>query len=268
MTFGYDVDIFRFTSITSSDRLYDHGQSLAYALVSQRIDYSNRPIIFIAHGLGGLVCQQAFILSNAIDGLWAISSSAIGMIFMGTPHYGSSLAYYGEKLAKCVNMVHTTNREMVLSLNPSSNDLQRVASEFQSMIRRGDLTLNIFCFYEAKKMNDIVGKIVEEQSAVLQGHENCRINADHPNMTRFSGRVDGGYDLVRSVIIGWLQKPSATAVVAKKQSPTYDTKSPPAAGTPAWLESWTPGNTYFNETTNTHPFVQGCHAGGNQNSAF
>ncbi|KAJ5787953.1 hypothetical protein N7457_002943 [Penicillium paradoxum] len=268
MTFGYDVDVFKFTSITSSDRLYDHGQSLAYALVSHRSECSTRPILFIAHSLGGLVCQQAFILSNSIDGLWAISSSAIGIIFMGTPHYGSSLAYYGEKLAKYVNMVHSANREIVGTLNPGSNDLQRVGNEFQTMLRRGDLTLNIFCFYEAKKMNDVVGKIVEEQSAVLRGYENCSINADHSNMTKFKGCEDEGYKLARSVIVRWLQKPAGDATVPEKP-PVDDVNSPPpVAGTPAWLQSWTPGNTYFNGPVNGRHVMQGFQANGDQNFAF
>ncbi|CAG8890161.1 unnamed protein product [Penicillium egyptiacum] len=262
MTFGYDIDIFSFTSITFSDRLYDHSQSLAYAIVSQRIDCSSRPILFIAHSLGGLVCQQALILSNSIDGLWGISSSAIGIIFMGTPQYGSSLASYREKLAKGINIVHTANKDMVGALHPDSNDVQRVANEFQSMLRRGDLSLNVFCFYEGKNMNDIVGKIVEEHSAVLRGYENCSINADHCNMTKFSGHADGGYGLVRSIITGWLQEFRDGDAAANKSA-----ISATVSGNPAWLGSWTPGNFCFNRTANSQSFAQGCYTHG-ENFAF
>ncbi|KAI2715213.1 hypothetical protein CBS147332_4867 [Penicillium roqueforti] len=251
MTFGYDVDIFSFTSITFSDRLHDHSQSLAYAIVSQRIECSSRPILFIAHSLGGLVCQQALILSNSIDGLWAISSSAIGIIFMGTPQYGSSLASYREKLAKGMNIVHTANRDMVGALHPGSNDVQRVGNEFQSMLHCGDLSLKVFCFYESKDMNDIVGKIVEEHSAVLRGYESCGIDADHYNMTKFSGHADNSYWLVRSIITGWLHE-SRSGDTANKT-----TISAPVSGNPAWLGSWTPGNSCVNGTTNSQNYTQG-----------
>ncbi|KGO38488.1 hypothetical protein PEX1_014980 [Penicillium expansum] len=257
MTFGYDVDIFSFTSITFSDRLYDHSQSLAYAIVSQRIDCSSRPILFIAHSLGGLVCQQALVLSNSIDGLWAISSSAIGIIFMGTPQYGSSLAFYREKLAKGMNIVYTANRDMVGALHPDSNNVQLAGNEFQAMLRRGDLALKVFCFFEAKDMNGIVGKIVEEHSAVLRGYENGSIDADHYNITKFGSHGDAGYGLVRSIITGWLHESRGGDAAADKAAMAAS-----VSGNPAWLGSWTPGNFYFNGTANSQIFAQGYYTHG------
>ncbi|CAG7984056.1 unnamed protein product [Penicillium nalgiovense] len=250
MTFGYDVDIFSFTSINFSDRLYDYSQSLAYAIVSQRIDCSSRPILFTAHSLGGLVCQQALILSTSIDGLWEISSSAIGIIFMGTPQYGSSLASYREKLAKGMKIVHTVNRDMVGALHPDSNNVQRLGNEFQSMLRRGDLALKVFCIYEAKNMNGIVGKIVEENSAVLRGYENGSIDADHCNMTKFSGHADGGYGLVRSIITGWLHESRDSDAAANKT-----VMSASVSGYPVWLETWTPGDFCCNGTADSQDFA-------------
>ncbi|KXG54529.1 uncharacterized protein PGRI_076730 [Penicillium griseofulvum] len=249
MTFGYDIDIFNFTSMNFSDRLYDHSQSLAYAIVSHRVDCSTRPILFIAHSLGGLVCQQSLILSNAIDGLWAISSSAIGIIFMGTPHYGSSLASYREKLAKGMKIVHAANRDMVGALYSDSDNVQRVGNEFQAMLARGDISLKVCCFYEGRKMNDVVGKIVEEHSAILRDYESRVIDADHCNMTRFSGYVDGGYGLVREVITGWLHE----------SGDADKTDIPTVSGNPAWLGSWSPGNFCFNGRYHTR---------GDQNFSF
>ncbi|KAJ5964901.1 uncharacterized protein N7479_004777 [Penicillium vulpinum] len=260
MTFGYDIDIFSFTSITFSDRLNDHSQSLAYAIVSQRIDCSSRPILFVAHSLGGLVCQQALILSNSIDGLWAISSSAIGIIFMGTPQYGSSLASYREKLAKGMNIVHTANRDMVGALHPGSNNVQTVGNEFQAMLRRGDLSLKVFCFFEAKNMNDVVGKIVEEHSAILLGYENGSIDADHYNMTKFSGHADASYGLVRSIITGWLHESRGGDAAANKT-----VVSASVSRNPAWLGSWTPGNFLFNGTGNPQNFANRYYTDSDQN---
>lgn len=135
---------------------------------------------------------------------------------------------------------------MVGALHPGSNDVQRVGNEFQAMLRRGDLALKVFCFYEARNMNDVVGKIVEEHSAVLRGYESCSIDADHYNMTRFSGHADGGYGLVRSIITGWLHESRGGDAAANKTA-----MSAPLSGNPAWLGSWTPGNLYFNGTANS-----------------
>lgn len=55
-------------------------------------------------------------------------------------------------------------------------------------------------------MNGTVGKIVEIESAILAGFDNCSINADHRNMTKFTGRADAGYGQVRSILERWIQE--------------------------------------------------------------
>jgi hypothetical protein len=197
---------------------------------------------------------------------------------MGTPHFGSGLAAYGEKLARWMNMVHSTNREVVGTLYPSSNDLQLLGNEFQSMLRGDFSSLKIFCFYEAIKMNDLLGKIVEEHSAVLRGYENCSINADHSNMTKFSGKADGNYDLVRSIIVRWLQEPDSGSSANK----SFDAESKERS-TPPWLrgldgdspedrsfeKSWAVGTSnYFNGTVNANNSMQGYRANGDLNITF
>ncbi|KAJ5542567.1 hypothetical protein N7535_004989 [Penicillium sp. DV-2018c] len=252
MTFGYELDLLNFTSTSTStsksatNRLHDTAQSLSYALVSQRIDCPTRPIMFIAHGLGGLICQQVFILSNSVDGLWAISSSAIGVIFMGTPHYGSSLAHYGEKLANCVRAKGDVMHVGALDLDLGSDDLQCIAGEFQGMLSRGELVVNVLCFYEMEGVNDVVGKIVEQEEAVLRGCESFGVRGDHCGMVRFEGFADEGYCTVTDVVRRWIRElDDGNGLVVDKSAAGPGAGSPglPVGG-PAWLESWTPGN-YF-----------------------
>lgn len=182
---------------------------------------------------------------------------------MGTPQYGSSLASYREKLAKGMKIVHTANRDMVGALHSGSNNVQLAGNEFQSMLRRGDLSLKVFCFYEAKNMNDIVGKIVEEHLAVLPGYDNCSINADHYNMTKFAGHSDGGYGLVRSIVTGWLHESRRGDDAATNKTDM----SAPGSGNPAWLGSWTPGNFYFTGGALSQSYAQG-HSNQGETFAF
>ncbi|KAJ5308660.1 hypothetical protein N7508_004039 [Penicillium antarcticum] len=196
MTFGFDVDLSRIWKIAASSLISDHGQALAYALVSEREDCSTRPILFIAHGFGGLVCQKALILSTRVDGLWQISSYALGIIFMGTPHHGESLARHTFRLAKYIR----TTKKGHLGMISGPNDLQRDVDTFQDMLHGGAISLKVFCFYETKPMNETVGKIVDESSAVLRDFKGCRIDANHFNMTKFSGRWDAGYKRVQTLV--------------------------------------------------------------------
>ncbi|KAH7130806.1 Alpha/Beta hydrolase protein [Dendryphion nanum] len=208
MTFGYDADVVRFWSIASSNRLDDHGKSLAYAVLDQRDDdvVGKRPIIFIAHSLGGLVCEEALNLSSKRPALQSILPNTLGIIFMGTPHGGSHVANWGTTVAKYVNVFRGTNRDILQNLQPGSSDLLRTEQDFQQMLRRDNVKLKIYCFYEALKMSDVVGKIVEQESAVLPAYDNCSIHADHRDMTKFTGRADPGYGSVRGVLQRWIRE--------------------------------------------------------------
>jgi hypothetical protein len=61
------------------------------------------------------------------------------------------------------------------------------------MLQQDSVKLKIYCFYEALKMNNTIGKIVERESAILPAYNNCSINADYCTMTKFTRRADLGY---------------------------------------------------------------------------
>jgi hypothetical protein len=72
-------------------------------------------------------------------------------------------------------------------------------------------------------MNDTIGKIVESESAKLAAYDNCSVNADHRNMTKFTGRTDAGYGQVRGVLKRWTHDyeshpPSSTTTNAAPKS--------------------------------------------------
>lgn len=228
MTFGYDADVVRFWTIASSNRLNDHGKSLAYAVLDQRVQLGPRPIVFIAHSLGGLVCEEALVLSDKRQDLQSILTNTLGIIFIGTPHGGSYLASWGATIAKYMTIFRGTNREILQNLQPGSSDLQRVEEDFQHMLRRDNINLKVYCFYEALKMNDTIGKIVESESAKLAAYDNCSVNADHRNMTKFTSRTDAGYGQVRGVLNRWIKDyesrlpPSSTTNTTPKSDEIKD----------------------------------------------
>ena len=62
LTFGYDTDVWHFWSRPASDNtIKNHADTLTADLCSLRHEKSQiaaRPIIFVAHSLGGLVCAK------------------------------------------------------------------------------------------------------------------------------------------------------------------------------------------------------------------
>ena len=67
ITWGYDADIAHFLSPTSTNRVKDHAKGLSNALNGLRgpSGTPRRPIIFVAHSLGGIICAQVTSMSGA-----------------------------------------------------------------------------------------------------------------------------------------------------------------------------------------------------------
>ena len=74
----------------------------------------------------------------------------MGIIFLGTPHFGSELASWGELGAKLLSITHT-NKKILTVLQRDSDLLAEVQIGFDDILekRRNEGTpIKITCFYE------------------------------------------------------------------------------------------------------------------------
>lgn len=99
-TYGYDSRISNFfRGPANQANIVDHGTSLLNALEAMRRDFPERPIIFVAHSLGGLILKEALRRSwqatSYEEDLQTVYESTAAVIFMGTPHRGSQYAPWG-----------------------------------------------------------------------------------------------------------------------------------------------------------------------------
>ena len=124
-------------------------------LVYNRVEAGllKRPIIFVAHSLGGLIVEKALLVSNgsATGSDNQIQRCTYGVIFMGTPHVGSSLASWGGILTRIATFFKSANRELMSVLQPASEMLADTQQSFHQMMARLDNAskpINLFCFYE------------------------------------------------------------------------------------------------------------------------
>jgi hypothetical protein len=117
LTYGYDAYIAS-KSVTGSNRLIDHATNLVTDLTADRAccGASSRPLIFVTHRLGVLVCQDAIQISrdNPERHRQDIFLHLKGIIFMGTPREGSRMTDRAKMPASTLDLFTSTNQSLLL----------------------------------------------------------------------------------------------------------------------------------------------------------
>lgn len=210
LTFGYDAYVLK-RSVAATNQLVDHSTDFLSALTSLRdvTESATRPLIFIGHSLGGLVCKDAILQSrnSAEPHLRNVFQSTKAIAFLGTPHRGSDLAKWAKIPAKTLGVLKSTNTDLLSVLQTSSEVLRRISNDFLSMVRdlrERNQVLNITCFWESLPM-PYVGTIVEKESASLAGYNAISIHANHRDMVRFVAPEDPGFVSVLSELKRWIR---------------------------------------------------------------
>jgi hypothetical protein len=158
--------------------------------------------------------------------LRSILYSTRGILFLGTPHHGSGLAEWAEKLARSIGVLKQTNSEIIAVLKRDSEVLARIQGSFHAIIRSrskdGLRPIEITCFYEelplpgvgvVSKVTDIpvtlrskkVYQVVPSYSAILPGYIPIGIRSNHMDMTKFEGEDDPGFEAVTGELCRWIK---------------------------------------------------------------
>ncbi|KAL4907100.1 hypothetical protein BDW74DRAFT_189665 [Aspergillus multicolor] len=205
MVFGYDVDICRLWNQVSQGCISGYAADLLGSLSGCRKNEQTRmrPLLFIAHSLGGLVVQQALVAAreSRIEYIREIETHTMGICFLGTPHRGANLATWAERFTRMFNIFRPANHQIVSLLKRQSRALHEMRRSFYNILeRRKDegCRIHIVCFYETIPM--VRSLIVSEESATIDGELCFPILANHVDMARFASREDCGYQaLVREL---------------------------------------------------------------------
>ncbi|KAJ3546378.1 hypothetical protein NM208_g2021 [Fusarium decemcellulare] len=210
---GYDSKVYKSTESGSRTSIVGQADSLLHDLVrSRRTVKHTRPILFVCHSLGGLVVKQALVRSSEHHhsqqthhvALGHIVSATTAVIFMGTPHRGSSKATLGKIVAKAGRVLGANDR-ILKSLENGSAFLEQQRNSFDS-IRQNFLTV---CLWEELPIS-FVGHIVPEASACIDGPDILKEHlpgCDHKSMAKFNSRTDKGY----TIVLDYLQQALETA---------------------------------------------------------
>ncbi len=146
-------------------------------------DHPKRPVIFLAHSLGGLFLE-AFLQQCTRP----LQTATKGIIFFGTPH-AIQRKVHRTRFADAMASIGFIFEDEYLS------HLGSITEGFSAWLDDRPYAARVVCFYERfSVIDDLI--IVDEESAVLPQCEARGIHANHMNMTKFSSVSDTNYQSV------------------------------------------------------------------------
>ncbi|RBA13213.1 hypothetical protein FPRO05_13640 [Fusarium proliferatum] len=170
--FGYD------TNITSAGRsgvskteIHGDAEDVCAKLAAERLSTQtvDRPIILVAHSLGGLVAAQILVHGehkpeNSAEA--SIARNVRGMIFLGTPFRGSSVAKPAEVVRRVLNLFKVDTQQQTLKLlGVDSERLDELTRAFPEILNKRrsskdtNYRIDAFFFYETLKTKWGIGSI-------------------------------------------------------------------------------------------------------------
>ncbi|KAI1128486.1 hypothetical protein F5Y10DRAFT_265123 [Nemania abortiva] len=148
-TYGYNADVTEgLFQANNQNSVSQHGRDLGFQL--ERAIDNKAPIVFVAHSLGGIIVKDAIRRSKSCQ------SRTKFIVFLGTPHRGSSSVGWGiiaSNLAKLV--LQDTNKRILKTLEPNGEVLDNIHEEFVRIMSAGNI--GVHSFQEAKAMTGVKG---------------------------------------------------------------------------------------------------------------
>ncbi|KAK5652462.1 hypothetical protein OQA88_10506 [Cercophora sp. LCS_1] len=192
----------------SDTRIRGHAESLLTNLEIERREPDNkqRPLLFVAHSLGGIVVKEALRQAErhgpSKPHLHQIYESTIGILFFGTPHRGGNVPSFPAApiLGLIGRITHKINDNTLQDLQPDSQMLEQLRTEFPKLCRAKKWM--IYSFQE--EIGTFLGpKCVADVSSYMDDteiEERVRITRDHVDMVKYTGKTDQEYKKVAAAI--------------------------------------------------------------------
>ena len=199
-SYGYPADFL--TKINTS--LSDQARELCWALrIYNREQATTRRRILICHSVGGLLVKRVLIEATHHPQFIDVYKYTSGIVFLGTPHRGSSTASLALTLAKIVRVdpgALRVNQDLLRELQRNSSQLDEINQEFAHV--PGVESLSIGSIYETRVTKHI-GIIAERSSAILGFPSELCISLDvnHAQLSKFEGSDDDNYQIVLHLLL-------------------------------------------------------------------
>jgi len=211
LTYGYDTKIrHRIQGPVSKKSVYDHGWDLLCSLEALRRNPNERcrPLLFVAHSLGGIVVKEALRRSQGCAStkthFYGIFEATVGVLFFGTPHRGADPRnFFHHVLSASAQFFGVqVNDQIIDTLMRDAERLTELRDEFSSMCH--ERKWQVYSFQEEYGVTALFGtKVVDDQSSCLDDptvETKQHISSNHMDMCRFSGLQDPEYSKVAAAM--------------------------------------------------------------------
>lgn len=209
LTYGYDAYVVKM-QVSSQNGLRDHAGHFLDQIVTDReaILADGRPLILVAHSLGGLVAKKAILMSrdNPDAHLQDLYKSLRGIAFMGVPHRGSWMADWSTIPVSVFGIVKSTNTTMLKILKSDDPLLWDTQKEFLLMVRKDNQDgpkFDMTCYFEELPLVVLGKRVVSPTSATLDGYKEVSIHANHSDMVKFDSKEDPAFKSLFMGLVRW-----------------------------------------------------------------
>lgn len=205
MAYGYDGSTHLNDSVA---RIRDHARTLVSRLAGERDDVDPaRPIIFVAHCLGGLIIKQALCFANTDEnhGFKDVARATAGILLFGTPNFGTTR----EQIKANANAFAELERipkpagskplaGIAMAIVAHSADLKEIQEDFCQLQTKYEIS----SWYEMRMLPGAKTLVVDQLSAcsMVPNENRYPVDANHINMCRFANAKDNTFKEVCKAI--------------------------------------------------------------------
>ncbi|KAL9487937.1 hypothetical protein ACSS6W_000214 [Trichoderma asperelloides] len=209
-TYGYDTKI---CDSQSEASILELGKTLLESIkITRGKNAKDRPLIFIAHSLGGLVVKEALVrAATGNEAYQTISRSCYALMFFGVPHRGLN------NLSLMSMVKGQPNESLVRDLSESSRFLSSLHEDFNACFTFDDT--HVLSISETKHTPTVewcseTGRwertgpkvMMVGHTSAAYAHQNEKfynrlsINADHSEMVKFDNISNPDYSIIQDKI--------------------------------------------------------------------
>ncbi|KAF6805429.1 hypothetical protein CSOJ01_09504 [Colletotrichum sojae] len=131
---NYYAKVWDPTQPVVQESILGHARRLMQSLAIKRTSCRERPLIFVAHSLGGLIVKRMLLLTEN-ENYMHIANFTWGVIFFGTPHRGSNDA---------VRVAFAVTALNVLGRRPNDTLIQQLQPTNETVVTKRSATMDTF----------------------------------------------------------------------------------------------------------------------------